>query len=624
MPQRWWLRRLCLGALAGLLVLAGVRAAADNETSEARMRRDITYLASDECEGRGPGTKGIDLAAQYIAEQFKKAGLKPGGPDGSYFQPFKISSGPGRLVGTGELVLRGPLGQTIQLRPGQDFTAIGGNGNNIVSAPLVFAAHGVVAPKLEYDDYKGLDVAGKIVVLLRRVPRWDNKDTPFGGSEGEKARLAALTTKFNTAAARKAAAVLLVNNSADVPEGDELIDFEAMPLGSVPLPVFHVRRAALDPVLLSSLGKGVRELEEDINRDLKAHGAPLPEWSARLDATMDREPFAVKNVIGVLEGAGPLADETVVVGAHYDHLGYGGWGSLAGKTNKKQIHHGADDNGSGTTGVIELARRFGALKDRQGRRIVFMTFAGEERGLLGSAHYCNKDPQFPLEKTVAMVNLDMIGRLRPDKKSGKDRLIVEGVQTAKEFEDLIERFNKKHGFTLTKRAGNSPYSDHASFYRKKVPILFLWTDTHENYHKPSDTADRINVKGMRQITDLAEELLTHFATVAERPEYLVIKGSGKPNPPRVKGPTLGFTPGYSEGANDPKGVPVEGVAEGRPAAKAGIKAGDVIVEVAGKSVSNIQTYMAVMAAQEPGRTIEVGILRGSKRLTLKVTLEGGK
>ncbi len=622
MPQRRWLRGLCLGILAGFLTLAGARA--DNETREARMRADIFFLASDQCEGRGPGTKGIDLAANYIAGQFKKAGLKPGGPMGSYFQPFTISSGPGRLVGEGKLELRGPLGQTIQLRPGHDFTAIGGNVVNVANGALVFAGYGVTAPKLDYDDYKGLDVASKVVVLVRRVPRWNNKDAPFGGSEEQKNQLGALMPKFTNAAAHKAAAVILVNDASDVAQGDPLMDFTTLP--SLPLPVFHVRRAVLDAVLLSSLGSGLRELEQDMERDLKPRGAPLPGWTARLDATMDRSPFAVKNVIGVLEGAGPLADETVIVGAHYDHLGYGGgFGSLAGPAGRGKIHHGADDNGSGTTGVMELARRFGAIKNRQGRRLVFMTFSGEERGLLGSIHYTN-NPLLPLDKTVAMINLDMIGRLRPAGTTGKDRLIVEGVKTAKGFDDLIERFNKKYDFTLTKRPGNSFYSDHGPFYRKKIPILFLWTDTHPEYHRPTDTADRINVKGMRKITDLAEELLAYFATVPERPEYEAITGKAGPAVarPKGKGPTLGIVPAYAEEGDSTKGLKVSEVIASRPADKAGIKNGDLIVEVAGKQVTNIQTYMAAMAAQEPGRTIEVGVLRGGKRLTLKVTLESGK
>jgi hypothetical protein len=622
MPQRRWVRGLSVGALAGLLALAATRAAADNEASEARMRRDVTYLASPECEGRGVDTEGINKAADYIAGEFKKAGLKPGGPKGSYFQPFSISVGVSKLKGPGKLVLRGPQGQTVELTAGKDFEVTVGSGPGTVNAPLVFAGYGVTEGKDGYDDYKGADVAGKVVVVLRRVPRWDNSELPFGGSERAKASLAALIPKFANAQTHKAAAVLLVNDASELPKGDLLQRLNSIPAPNLNLPILHVRRSALDPVLLSSLGRGLPELERAIDRDLKPRTAPLAGWSARVEAPIQRTAtYAVKNVIGVLEGAGPLKDETVVIGAHYDHWGFGGAGSLAKDRSKKQLHPGADDNGSGTTAVMELARRFAAVKNRQGRRLVFMTFTGEERGLLGSLHYCNKDPLFPLKDTVAMINLDMVGRLRPDKKTQKDRLIVEGVQTAKGFDELIEKFNKKHDFTLTKRPGNSFYSDHASFYRKGVPIFFLWTDTHPDYHRPSDTADKINIQGMRRITDLAEELARHFTTVRERPEHVVIKGIKGPVRPR-KGPTLGFVPGgYADGENAPKGVKVEEVIEGRPAAKAGIKAGDLIVEVAGKPVANITAYTAILQDLQPRSTIEVTIVRGGKRQTLKVMLD---
>ncbi len=619
MSVRQWLRGLCLGAAAAFLALAaGQGYGANKEASEARMRRDIFFLASDECEGRGPGTKGIDRAAYYIANEFKKAGLKPGGRNGSYFQPFTISAGAGKLNGRGSLTLRGPQGQVIHLKPGVDFEVTGGSGGGKADAPLVFAGFGVVGPQVKYDDYKGLDVAGKVVVLIRRVPRWDSKDAPFGGSEQNKMGLAALLPKFAQAEARRAAAVLLVNDSSNEKDGDKLNDFEALSgAGGVSIPVLHVRRSVLDPVLRSSLGEGLSDLEKDISRDLTPRGAPLRGWSARLTAPVERTTFALKNVIGVLEGAGPLAKETVMVGAHYDHLGYGGYGSLAKDRTKKEIHHGADDNGSGTTTVLELARRFAAIKNRQGRRLVFMTFSGEERGLLGSLHYCDKEPLFPLESTVAMVNLDMVGRLSDTDK----KLIVEGVQAGKGFDELIGRFNKKYGFQLTKKSGGSGYSDHASFYRQKVPVMFLWTGTHADYHRPSDTADKINVPGMRRIADLAEDLLAYFATVGERPEYTAIKGGGGSGPARGKGPTLGIVPQYDDAPNAPKGLLVSQVIDGRPAAKAGLKAGDLIVEINDRQITNIATYMAVMGAQQPGGTIAVGVMRGGKRLTLKATLK---
>ncbi|HYT92059.1 MAG TPA: M28 family peptidase [Gemmataceae bacterium] len=618
MTVRQWSIGLRLGALLGLVVHLGAlaSAAANDEASEARLKRDITFLASDECEGRGPGTKGIDKAADYIAAEFKKAGLKPGGVAGGYFQPFP-HFGAGKLRSRGSLTLHGPQGQVIPLEAGVDFEVTGGSGPGKLEAPLVFAGFGAIAPEEKYDDYKDLDVAGKVVVVIRRVPRWDNKHVPLGGTEEAKTALAELLRKFANAEAHRAAAVLLVNDASELAGGDKLKKFETLKETGVSIPVLHVRRSLLDPILRSSLGEGLKDLEHAISGDLRPRGAPLRGWTARLEAPVDRTTFSLKNVIGVLEGSGPLANETVVVGAHYDHLGYGGTrSSLAKDRTKKQIHPGADDNGSGTTAVLELARRFAEIPNRKGRRLVFMTFSGEELGLLGSAHYCNKEPLFPLKDTVAMVNLDMVGRLSDKAK----KLLVEGVQAGKGFDELIERFNKKHGFQLTKHPGSSPYSDHASFYRKRIPVLFLWTGTHSDYHRPGDTADKINVPGMRRITDLAEDLVAYFATVAERPQYTAIKGGGTTGPPRGKGPTLGIAPGdYDAGPDAPKGLLVGQVIEGRPADKAGMKAGDLIVEIAGKQITNIATYMAVMGAQNAGSEIEVGVLRNGKKLTLKVT-----
>jgi hypothetical protein len=614
MPQRRWLHGLLLGSLTGLLALAGARAMADNEASEARLRRDITFLASDECEGRGPGTKGIDKAADYIANEFKKAGLKPGGSKGSYFQPFTISAGVSKLKGQGKLVLRGPQGQQIELTPDKDFTITGASASGSLKAPLVFAGHGVTAPRIDYDDYKGVDVADKIVVLLRRVPRWGNAEVPFDGQK--KDDHAALVTKFANAESRRAAAVLLVNDSSEIPsKGDNLLGFGAPELRSVSLsiPILHVRRSALDPVLLSSLGSGLRELEQNISRDLTPCSAPLKGWSAHIEAPVERPTFAVKNVIGVLEGSGPLANETVVIGAHYDHLGYGGgFGSLAPPQDRgTKIHHGADDNGSGTTSVMELARRFAAMKDRKGRRLVFMTFSGEERGLLGSRYYCNQQPLFPLKDTVAMVNLDMVGRLSDE----TSKLLVEGLGTAKEFDKLVTELGEKHKFQLVKKQSGLGPSDHDSFCRKDIPVLFLWTGLHKDYHRPSDTSDKINVRGMRRIADMAEDIMVRIATEEERPQF-VKAGAPTAGPVRGKGPRLGIQPNYED---EKEGVLIDAVTASGPADKAGMKAGDRIVEIGGRAVRNLNGLMVIMAQQERGRTVDIAVQRGGKRVTLKLT-----
>jgi hypothetical protein len=595
-----------------ILVLLGLSIAsrAQEDSIELRMRLDVNYLASAECEGRGVGTKGIDLAADYIAKQFERSGLKPGGVKDGWFQPFTMS-GPSKLEKPGVLTLKGPLGQEIHLKADKDFQVMGLSGTAKVSGPLVFAGYGASAKDFGYDDYKDFDVTGKIVIVLRHTPRWSNGDLLFDGARRDEH--ASLDRKQALAESRKAAAVIVVNDITEGPGGDKLMPFDYLRLVTTPssIPALQMRRGILDTIFQSSLGSTLKEIEQAIDRDMKPRSTGLPGWTATLETAVERTVIPVKNVIGVLEGSGPLAKETIVIGAHYDHLGYGSKSSLAKDKNLKQIHHGADDNASGSAAILELSRRFGAMKDRQGRRIVFMTFSAEESGLLGSAHYCNRQPLFPLEDTAFMLNLDMVGRLRPDKNTGKDRLIVEGVGTAKGFEQLVDKLNP--GFTYTKRPGSPPYSDNDSFYRKKIPVLFFWTDTHEDYHKPSDTSEKINVKGMRKITDLAEKVVAHLASDSNRPEYVTVASSMKMGGP--KGPRLGIVPNYDEGQ---EGVVVGGLTDGGAAAKAGIKPGDRIVQIAGRPVTNIRTYMVIMADQKTGQAMEVVVIRNTDKVKLKV------
>jgi hypothetical protein len=614
MHGRYGLRRIWIGLLSLALLTSGwLRADSD---VEARLKRDVTYLASDELEGRGPGTKGIDKAADYIAQQFQRAGLKPGGPHGSYFQPFTIS-GRAKLEGA-TLTLRGPLSQTIELKEGRDFSVVGFSGSGKVTAPVVFAGFGITAPDIGYDDYKGLDVAGKVVLLLRKTPRYDNEKVPFDADRRE--RHASLENKIANAEVHKAAAVLLVNDSTELGKGDKLIPFAMTASAPNPgsIPFLHVRRDLAETMLFASLGRRLTDLERAINRHLKPQSASLPGWTAVLQTKVKRQTIPVKNVVGVLEGSGPLAGETIVVGAHYDHLGYGDPGSrLKGKDRaKKLIHHGADDNASGTTALMEMARHFGKLKNRQGRRLVFIAFSAEERGLLGSRYYCNKEPLFPLAGTAVMVNLDMVGRLRPDPKTGKDKLLIGGLGTAKDFMTLVDSLNKSADFTLSKSKGGTGPSDHDSFYRKGVPVLFLWTGYHADYHLPSDTADRINVAGMKRIVNFTEQLIAHLATETPRPEYVRVKSDFVPSPSKGM-PRLGIMPSYED--SDVPGLLIDGVAEGGPAAKAGLKAGDRIIAIAGRPVTSINTYMVLMAQQQRGRPVEVRVSRGGKQQTFLVT-----
>jgi hypothetical protein len=605
-----------LAALNGARAQENVGAGRLNREETAdRLRRDITFLASDECEGRGVTTVGINKAADYIVQEFRKAGLKPAPGQTGFFQPFEIP-GQAKLGKPNTLVLRGPQGQSMELRLQDDFTVTGFSASGKVeNAPLVFAGYAASADGLGYDDFKGIDVAGKVIVVLRKTPRPDNSHTPF--DDRLSGYHAALSTKQANAEKHGAAAVLFVNDRDTARSTDVLMNFVFAAMGSNPskIPALHVRRSVLDGMLVSSQGVGLVDVEADIDRQLKPHSTPLAGWTASLETHVTRPKTPVKNVIGTVEGSGSLANEIIVVGAHYDHLGYGGMGSLARGSNA--IHHGADDNGSGTTSVLELARRFGQPFKGDRRRIVFMAFSAEESGLLGSEYYC-KHPLMPLADTAAMVNLDMVGRLRKDKESAKDRVLVEGSGTAKTFGGLLDRLSEKFELVMKRQASGQGPSDHASFDSVKVPVLFYWTDVHSDYHRPTDTADKINIEGMAKMVDLAEDTIQYLATVAERPAYVVVPRAARGGR-TGSGPRLGIMPAYGEEGKE--GVLIEGVSEGGPAVKAGLKKGDRIVEIAGKAVPSIETYMALMAGQRQGDTIEVGIVRDGKKTAVKVKLE---
>jgi hypothetical protein len=609
-------RRWLVGASLYALLLVGVRgtgaeARLNLAESEARLRRDITFLASDECEGRGPLTQGIEKAAEYIAAEFKKAGLKPGGVDGTWFQPFPLAAA--TLEAPAKLSVTGPGGREIVFKQGVQFWPMGLSHSGKDTAGVVFAGYGITSDKAHYDDYAGIDATDKVVIVLRGWPQFGDREIDPQLQAG-----GTFSAKVVNAEKHHAAGVLVFNDREMSRTGDDLLEFNYTALerkSPATVPIFHVRRDVAEMMLGSR--DELEQIEQTIGRDRKPQGKALPGWKVSFESRIKRGEVMLRNVVGVLEGNGPLAKETIVVGAHYDHLGYGSRSSLSG-SRKPAIHHGADDNGSGTTTIMELARRFAANRDREGRRLVFIAFSGEELGLNGSVFYCKK-PLFPLEQTAAMYNVDMVGRLRadkqPDKDGNTDKLLTEGSGTAKVFPDLLARLGKKYGFRLTNKASGFGPSDHDSFCRKKVPVLFVWTGYHDDYHRPSDTSDKINVPGMRKIVDMSEETVTTLATMP-KPEYLAVKETSIR--PTAGGPRMGIRPDYSD---DGDGVLLGGVAEGLPAAKAGMKEGDRIVEISGKKVKDLTTYMEILSTQKKGDTIEVTILRAGKQTKLQVRLE---
>lgn len=628
--------------LAALAALSAVLALATDSTAQKpfndpileRMRKDVYFLASPECEGRGIDTKGIDKAADYIAEAYKKAGLKPAMKDGTYFQPFKVMMS-AKLGKPTALTLTGPEDAKKELKLNSDFSAMGYSPTSQASGELVFAGYGISAPDLKYDDYAGLDVEGKVVVVLRRTPRYGVKgDKRFDTSipEGEDSVHATFDKKIENAAKHKAKALIIVNDTTGAGKTDAIPPFELHSRGTTTaeFPVMFLKRAKFDELLKAAKQKSVTEIEDAINENLKPITFALKGWKAEAQVTVNRKEVNVKNVVGVLEGAGPLKDETIVIGAHYDHVGYGTFGSAGGPKAQGKIHYGADDNASGTTGLIELARRFGAMKNREGRRIVFIAFSAEEMGLFGSIHY-TKEPLFPLEKTAAMINMDMIGRTKPVPVDWlglfgkKDRLVIYGTGTGDSLEKLVNEQTDGADFRLFKIRASATNSDNHSFYIKKIPVLFFFTGLHGEYHRPTDVPEKLDVPGMKKVVDLAEKLTYELAKRETAPKFAAVKERApldptdpRPEPKRGPGgPRLGILPDYNyEGT----GLRLEGVSPGGVAEKAGFKEGDVIVEIAGKPVANITNYMTAMGGQKLGTTIDVVVERKGKKMTLKTKL----
>lgn len=586
-----------------------------------RMRNDLFFLAGPECAGRGVYGQGINKAADRIAAEFQAAGLKPAGKDGSYFQPFTITGSP-KLGTPNTLTLTAPDGRKRDLAYGKQFTPTGLTKPGKLDAELVFAGYGISSEKPAYDDYAGLDAKGKWVIVLRKSPMAGDPHGPFTQEQQS------LVSKAANARKHGAAGIIYVSHFSEATD-DPLMDFSYAAGASAELPALHMKRDVLTE-LLASAKKNLRDLETGIDEDQKPRSSPLPGWNAHAVITVVRPKIPAKNVVGVLEGSGPLADQTIVIGAHYDHLGTGEYGSLGGQPAKGQVHYGADDNASGTTGLIELARRFAATGNRTGRRIVFIAFSGEEIALLGSRHYVDH-PLFPLDKTAFMLNMDMIGRVTEvedgSSDSGakvlRDRLVIYGTGTAEGLDALVDRTTKPLDFKILKVPGGTGPSDHDSFYRKKIPVLFFFSGTHRDYHRPSDTPEKINLPGLKKVVDLVEVLARHYADAPIAPKYLVTKGGWSdptdpnPRPARMNMPKLGVMPGNYEAEDG--GVLVDDVSPGGAAEKGGIRKGDIIIEIAGKPVKNIGGYMNAMSTQKAGKTIDVIVLRKQDKVTVKVT-----
>jgi len=533
----------------------------------------VRYLADDALEGREVGSEGARCAAEYIADWFQTLGLEPAGNNGSYYHTFTIRNG-SELGAGNNLTVAGAA-----LAVGEDWTPMGFSATTELEADLVFAGTGLSSPGSDEDRFTRVDVTGKIMVV-----EWGDP----GAAHGNSLR-AGPHFKATVAAGRDAAGLLVL-----LPEGMNLPRPDGETRNALAIPVGTVSGQAAAAVRIAAEQGAIASLQTEVQ-------------PTRVE---------VGNVAALLRGADPaLRDEYVVVGAHFDHLGWGGDGSLS--PDERAVHNGADDNASGTAGLMEIARIM-AEGPRPQRSILFLGFTGEEKGLWGSARYV-EDPTVALESMVAMINLDMVGRLETG------GLTVFGVGTAEEMTDLVRDANSSLAEPMRYATSPDGYgaSDHASFYQAGVPVLHLMTNTHADYHRPSDDWDKIDGEGIERIAHLTVEVVDRLAGTATQTAMAITPIlTDRPTPAsgqasRGSGAGLGTIPDMTP---QEYGMRITGVREGSAADKAGFLAGDVIVEFDGTAITDIYAYTYALGDHDPGDEVVVVVERDGERVELTAIL----
>jgi len=566
-----------------------------------RLSRHIHYLASPELEGRKSGTTGDSLAAIYIRDQFQQTGLQLLESNG--FQYFSLVSD----VRAGE---KNALEfNRISYTAGTDFQPFSFSSSATVNAPVIFAGFGIsgTSGDLHWDDFQGIDVKDKWVIALRGDPEPDNSTSAFIPMAADRAK--ALAVKD-----RGAAGLLLVTPSS-IDRADQTVDISFdKSVSDAGLPVVSITRK-LAALLLRQQVTAVDSLEK-LMISVKKPASFDP--GTFLIATTDviREKAVSRNVVAMLKGSDPaLAGEFVVIGAHYDHLGMGGFGSGSRLPDTVAVHAGADDNASGVASLIELARSFAARPERAGRSMLFVAFGAEEMGLLGARWFVANSP-VPLSSVKAMLNMDMVGRLSTD----DPRVTISGTGTFTVADSIIDATAAGRPFEIGKSPDGFGPSDHAAFYGEGIPVLFFSTGAHGDYHTPFDLPDRINYTGQATVTSFVESLASGISLLPSAPLFTE-SGSRQQagHYGRNLKVTLGIMPDVS-GAETSGGMKVEGVRNQGPAARAGMAKGDIIVAINGMTVNNVYDYMGRMGKLKPGETVNIEVIRNGKHKILIVQL----
>lgn len=576
----------------------------------------VKFLASGDLEGRGNGSPGLETAADYIAARFREAGLEPAGDAGTFFQRFEMATG--MSVEPGNSVTlhsgRGAVGFDI----GRDYQIVSTSGvptSPPATLPVVFAGYGISAPSLRYDDYSGIDAADKAVLIFTHEPQEDDPRSAFDGQTNTVH--STMMRKVEVARKNGAKAILVMDDPNHRPATDRFRRWMREPQAEeYGIPVFYLSRDLVQRALGTRLN--LATASDEIDRDFAPKSRALGEVTVTAVDRTRRVRRPVRNVIGALTGSdASLQSEVVIVGAHYDHLGRSGRFSMSQNTTG-QIHHGADDNASGTAAVIEMAKAAVDARQEFRRSIMFMAFAGEEHGLLGSSHYVNH-PTRPLDKTIAMINLDMVGR------AGR-RIMVDGLGNSPSIEDDLKAAEASSSLELRALRGGpgAGASDDATFLLRKIPSINFFSGFHSDYHRPSDTWEKIDASGGAAVADLALALARQLANRSERPPFVETvqeqtdpHSSGNVGAVSGYGPYFGSVPDF---ANEGQGVKFAEVRAGSPAAKAGFRGGDVMIAFGGMPIKTLYDFTFALREKKPGDRVDVVVLRDGKEVKASVEL----
>lgn len=596
------LRKPTAAASYGVILLAvwtllAATAAPLTAQDIGEIERHLRVLASDQAAGRGNGTPEGLLIAEYISREMEAFGLQPAGQDGTYFQDFEFQFA--RHFGS-ENRVEFRLGEnSVALELGWDYVPLSFGGQREIHSSLVFVGFGIHAPDLNYDDYRGLDVRGKVVVMFDHEPQENSPDGIFSGRQ--LSVYGSELYKILHAKSRGAAAVILLPDTFQHGPSQERSLERSREIEDLGIPAIRLS-SRWSQELLAMGGLLVHRFGSWIDSHLIPLSFEIPAVQASLSVDVVTESRIIRNVIGLLPGE---SDEFIVLGAHYDHLGTGGPASLSPDL-RGEIHNGADDNASGVSALLELARIL--AKEKLERGILFVSFGGEELGLLGSQHFVD-NPTVPMERGLAMLNMDMIGR-------SDGRLLIGGVGTAPAFEAILNGLQPFSDLQFEYAYTPHASSDHLSFARRGVPVLFFFTGLHMDYHRPSDEISEIEFERLTEVARVVGDALRVLSSRSVDLEYVDLLGSDWAAP-NQRSPLFGSIPDTSWMED---GVRMDGVLPESPAAQAGLQPGDILIRFGRHPISSIYDLKVALNSYRPDQVVDVTVLRSGSVIRRQVRL----